>query len=159
MTALDPDLKYKMDSRRVTPALGTHGVGTVADRVIQGDLSIAKYFLRSHPRQDLTLPLLGGSDFKDQAQVDEWVEYVLKCKGASSATSNAVGYNELLQTLDEVSLIFTLYHCQYHTASLQEEPSARRFAPRLPPTTITHNALLIASLLAPYRTRFARALS
>jgi hypothetical protein len=49
----------------------------------------------------LTLPLLGGSDFKGQSSVDEWIEYALKCKGAAAATSNAVGYNELLETVEE----------------------------------------------------------
>ena len=88
-------------SRRTTPAFGTHGVGTTASKVIQGDISIAKYFLKTHPRQDLTLPLLGGADFKGQAQVDEWIEYTLKCKGAAGATGNKVGYNELLETVEE----------------------------------------------------------
>ncbi|GMH60137.1 hypothetical protein TrRE_jg3482 [Triparma retinervis] len=78
-----------------------HLFGTTADKVIQGDISIVKYFLRTHPRQDLTLPLLGGSDFKGQSSVDEWIEYALKCKGAAAATSNAVGYNELLETVEE----------------------------------------------------------
>ena len=100
---IDCDLKFKMDIYRpAAPALGTHGAGSVAGSVVQGDITCATYFLKSHPRRDLTAPLFGGSDgdFKGQARVNEWIEYVTKCQGASSVTSNAAGVNELIQSID-----------------------------------------------------------
>ena len=97
LTGLDPDLKLKMDiNRAAAPALGTHGTGTTADKVISGDITCAKYFLNTHQRTDLVGGLtsaVGG--FMGQAEVDQWIEYALKCKGASRVTSFGQGWGEV----------------------------------------------------------------
>ena len=96
LTGLDPDLKLKMDKHRAAaPALGTHGVGKVADSVVTGDITCATYFLKTHTRFDLTLPVVGGSDPKEQAKVGEWVEYASKCKGAIEVRCALVAQNEM----------------------------------------------------------------
>ena len=85
--SLDPDLKLKMDIHRsAAPALGTHGKGTTADAVIQGDLTCARYFLSTHPRSDLVDPFLGANAIA-RARVDEWIEYSLAAKASGASSS------------------------------------------------------------------------
>lgn len=110
LTGLDPDLKLKMDiNRAAAPALGTHGVGTTADKVISGDITCAKYFLNTHQRMDLAQPLTGGPDCMGQAEVDQWIEYSLRCKGASDATSFGQGWGELVQSVEDALAKGTVY--------------------------------------------------
>jgi hypothetical protein len=87
LLGIDVDLKLKMDIYRGSgPALGTHGRGTTADAVIQGDLTCARYFLSTHPRADLTAPFLGSANPIAEARISEWVEYATKAKGAAPSS-------------------------------------------------------------------------
>ena len=102
---IDPDLTLKMDIHRTSsPALGTHGKGTTADAVVQGDVTAAKYFLKTHQRTDTIGPFMGDASAIESARVEEWVEYSLKAKAANATSSLLTSVESALESANSTFL-------------------------------------------------------
>ena len=100
---LTPDLKLKMDIYRTSDCvLGANSPnsGTYAPSVISGDVSIARYFCRFHPRSDVCVPFLGGSEPAGQANVDCWVDLSIAARATFKASGGASGLSEILETVE-----------------------------------------------------------